>query len=374
MSRAPEPFTGEEIAERAFVESMIDSIHGDVNNHADLEVAIEFTQAVIDVRERLNRNQCDRQGSSENTHEASGETIHMNALGRTALLEGREEEFRVFSVYHLGQMATLRLAQMSDTTDIPMEYKLLDQEREWAHQEIASANGKLVKKIAGKTMYARSLSSDQLMLAGNLGLNRAIEKFRPDLGTKFSTYADTWVRQAMQQEDVVAVGSMRMPTADLGLYRQARRARGEHEQQTGVRLTEDELAARLGVTVEKLRSANLGYERARNATNLDAEFREGDDRTHGDMIGYVETGYADVELADTIRALVEIAAEDKVSRDDVILFVASAGLLGDLGTDMLRERKAMNRDLVDRRIRRVRSKFQKNERILALLNSSIDEV
>lgn len=167
---------------------------------------------------------------------------------------------------------------------------------------------------------------------------------------------------------------MRMPTADLGLYRQARRARGEHEQQTGVRLTEDELAARLGVTVEKLRSANLGYERARNATNLDAEFREGDDRTHGDMIGYVETGYADVELADTIRALVEIAAEDKVSRDDVILFVASAGLLGDLGTDMLRERKAMNRDLVDRRIRRVRSKFQKNERILALLNSSIDEV
>ena len=67
----------------------------------------------------------------------------------------------------------------------------------FAKDRLIQANLKLVLTIARKAIHVSKLPIVDLIQEGNLGLMVAVEKFNPDLGYRFSTYATWWIKQAM---------------------------------------------------------------------------------------------------------------------------------------------------------------------------------
>jgi len=67
---------------------------------------------------------------------------------------------------------------------------------EAARQEFIERNLKLVVSLAGR-YRARGVDFADLVHEGNLGLMRAVDKFDPEMGYRFSTYAAWWIRQAV---------------------------------------------------------------------------------------------------------------------------------------------------------------------------------
>ena len=109
------------------------------------------------------------------------------------------------------------------------------------------ANLRLVVKIA-RDYVGRGIALDDLIGEGNLGLIRAAEEFDPRFGTRFSTYASYWIKQAIRHALINTTSTIRLPAHMVGLLTKWRRAERSLCRELGRAPSFEEIASSLGLT------------------------------------------------------------------------------------------------------------------------------
>jgi RNA polymerase primary sigma factor len=129
---------------------------------------------------------------------------------------------------------------------------------------------RLVLALA-RRYVGRGLAFSDLVQDGAIGLIRAAEKFDPDRGTKFSTYATWWVRQAITRALADKARTIRLPVAVVAKLLRIRRAEATLTAELGRPPRATEIAATAGQPpseIERLRSV------AETAASLDGHFED----------------------------------------------------------------------------------------------------
>jgi RNA polymerase primary sigma factor len=116
-----------------------------------------------------------------------------------------------------------------------------------ARKRMIEANLRLVVKIARDYM-GRGIALDDLIGEGNLGLIRATQEFDPRYGTRFSTYASYWIKQAIRHALINTTATIRLPAHMVGLLTRWRRAERALCRELRRAPTFEEIASQLGLS------------------------------------------------------------------------------------------------------------------------------
>ena len=150
-----------------------------------------------------------------------------------------------------------------------------------ARDHLIRANLRLVVKIAGDySGYGVSVSD--LVSEGNIGLMKAVERFDPEKGGKFSTYSAWWIKQSIKRALASQSKTIRLPSHMVDKIARMRRIASMLTEVLGREPTDDELAEEIGLPPHKVAMLKQA---ALRTTSLDAPVNDGEATAYGDIIG-----------------------------------------------------------------------------------------
>ena len=194
--------------------------------------------------------------------------LYLQEIGRIRLLRADEE---IELARKIADLLELEIKREELATEIDCDPEEI-RESEWANKmsmplgdfrkrlhsgrrakdKMVQSNLRLVVSIAKKYMN-RGLSFQDLIQEGSLGLIRAAEKFDHEKGYKFSTYATWWIRQAITRAIADQSRTIRLPVHLYETISRIKKTTKLLSQEMGRKPTEEEIATRMEMTIEKLR-------------------------------------------------------------------------------------------------------------------------
>lgn len=166
-----------------------------------------------------------------------------------------------------------KIPLLTQEEESELAYRAIDGDKK-AKDKLAEANMRLVVSIA-KRYSGRGLDFLDLIQEGNTGLLRAVEKFDPDKGFKFSTYATWWIRQAITRAIADQARTIRIPVHMVETINKVLRTTRRLTQELNREPTNEEIAEAMNMEVEKIENV---MRIKQDIASLDASVgRDGDD-------------------------------------------------------------------------------------------------
>jgi RNA polymerase primary sigma factor len=244
--------------------------------------------------------------------------LYMADVKQYPLLDA-EQEIALAQQYARGKAAE---RQLHDSTDLAAaKQRALEavvDEGKQARQRLIRCNLRLVVSMAHK-YSGLGLPLIDLVQEGNIGLLEAVERYEPEQGFRFATYAGWWIKQAIRRGLNSKGRLVRLPEhVHTELYR-LRSASREIEAQKSRRATPQELADRLGIPIHKIRQ--LLRLQKRRVLSLQMPVGEDGESELGDFLADTDTPpmeevYAQRHLRESVQ---DVVAEHLSAREQEIL-------------------------------------------------------
>jgi|TARA_Y100000991_G_scaffold75580_1_gene56867 RNA polymerase primary sigma factor len=186
--------------------------------------------------------------AAENSRKRGNDPIswYLSSIGRVPLLTPAEE-------IELGNQVQvmMNLAERGEDAEYTAREKKLIRVGRRSKERMMKANLRLVVSVA-KKYQGKGLELLDLIQEGSLGLERAVEKFDPTRGYKFSTYAFWWIRQSMTRAIACQSRTIRLPVHLSERLATVRKATMDLAHKLGAMPSRKEIATELGMGLDEL--------------------------------------------------------------------------------------------------------------------------
>jgi len=258
------------------IEQQVEMLRSGNSRHKTASIRAEQTDSVLD----------------------EGTTQYFRNVGGHRLLS-HQEEIDLSREVRAGLEARRLCEEGEEVEDLQI---ILEKAR-IAREKLIRHNLRLVISIASK-YRSSGLPLIDLIQEGNIGLMTAVERYDPELGYRFSTYATFWIRQGIGRAIANLSRTIRVPVHIHSLVSKIRRTEAQLEQQYGRPATDAEVAAHLEMEVERVEQALSAIPMT---SSLDKPIDESGDLTVGDLL-------PDPQSDQVVEEAVSSAIRDQIRR------------------------------------------------------------